>query len=908
MKKIFNILLATAVIATVWSCTTDDADRITYHPKDTVAPVLSAPQSSYELTEETKNENITFDFSAASFGAMVPVTYNLEMALASDSEFASARTLVKGVSATEINATKESISSAVTFLNGKSYEATDMIFRIAANWIGASGTVATVYSNVVTSAVTPYRPATIEYKKIYVIGKFNGWSHDKDLNLFCYLEDDDTYEGVVDFGYYGNLADHKVDGFKLTGVPSWDDPDQNWGAVSKTEGEYEVEPSSVQLISGNSSQDILSYQTHRYYKFSFSVSTLKLVKIYGFDQIGIIGNGGDWNNDIVMEWNPAYQRFYVDATLTGDSFKFRSDASWGGLDLGGTLGSITAGGGNIEAEAGNYRVYLYMNDSNNMHAELNSEMYGKEEPTSTGGDEPTPEPEVWSIIGTVNSTSWDTDFDMTEVQSGVWEYRKLSVTSSDEFKLRFQHDWANSVGGTEENASSTIDSSNPYGVFQPTVGTPFATADKNIQIGEAGNYNLTYDVNAGTITVDNYAAAWSVIGEVNGTSWSTDFFMTETESGVWKSEELTINGGFKIRYDCGWDVNMGAAEGEEPVVAEIGTTVAAAQGGKNLTVAETGKTYYITYNANDNTITVTNGARGWSLIGNVGDDTTWSVDSYMTQMTSGLWISNAVAITGEFKLRYNGGWDSNRGGTNEALGKAFGAVAGGDNITVPETGKLYQIVYNPMVETITVYSVEGWGVVGNIESTNWNFDIMMGENNGVFTSPMFQLYGDGSTSWGCQIRKNGWINAWADGQKGGVFAELGVPFAVTEGNILPAETDNGKVYTLTFNSVDNTFTLNGVWALIGNVEGTVWSEDFYLTETSTGVWERKSVNINGEFKVRFNSSWGDADTRGLSESGSIALGTETVLSGPGNNIGIDSGKYDVKWVPATNSLTVTAVE
>ena len=72
--------------------------------------------------------------------------------------------------------------------------------------------------------------------------------------------------------------------------------------------------------------------------------------------------------------------------------------------------------------------------------------------------------------------------------------------------------------------------------------------------------------------------AWSVIGAVNGTSWNTDFAMTEVDDGVWESDALEFAAGaeYKCRRGAAWDVQVGAdgAMGSNPaniVCDEAGT-------------------------------------------------------------------------------------------------------------------------------------------------------------------------------------------------------------------------------------------------------------------------------------------------------------------------------------------------
>ena len=64
--------------------------------------------------------------------------------------------------------------------------------------------------------------------------------------------------------------------------------------------------------------------------------------------------------------------------------------------------------------------------------------------------------------------------------------------------------------------------------------------------------------------------AWSVIGGICGTSWDTDFAMTEVEPGVYQSEALELHAGeeFKCRQGASWDVNFGVEFNGANVVVE----------------------------------------------------------------------------------------------------------------------------------------------------------------------------------------------------------------------------------------------------------------------------------------------------------------------------------------------------
>ena len=54
--------------------------------------------------------------------------------------------------------------------------------------------------------------------------------------------------------------------------------------------------------------------------------------------------------------------------------------------------------------------------------------------------------------------------------------------------------------------------------------------------------------------------AWSVIGDICGTSWDIDFVMTKIDDTTWLSNPLELNEGeqFKVRQGCSWNLNFGS--------------------------------------------------------------------------------------------------------------------------------------------------------------------------------------------------------------------------------------------------------------------------------------------------------------------------------------------------------------
>ena len=313
----------------------------------------------------------------------------------------------------------------------------------------------------------------------------------------------------------------------------------------------------------------------------------------GAETWGIIGPAVlDWNTDIDMEkisedpeiWKAA------DIPFQEDKFKFRGNDEWADYDLGGgeyafqTPIVLTKGGGDMVMDkAGSYTVFLYPT-------------YGIAYFDEGSGNVPPPpaKPKAWSLIGTINGTSWDTDFDLENTHDNVWKIRNVAITESDEFKIRADHEWNKSVGGPEENETSIIDENDPYGVYKPELGVAFATGDTNIRIGVAGNYDVTYDYAAQTILIEEYKEVPDhlyMIGEaIGGWDWDADYIVdmapvvnvpewgADTPGQFYTIKYLPAGKGFKFCAKKAWDGDFWGLQENDGFTEE----------GGNCTVAEDG--------------------------------------------------------------------------------------------------------------------------------------------------------------------------------------------------------------------------------------------------------------------------------------------------------------------------------
>ena len=752
-----------------------------FNPDETQAQVLGEIAG---VALAADGEDLTATYDPAAFSVTSPVAYNFYLAPAGSEEGVKlASTIADGT----ITFKQKDLNSAILNLGAAADAAFSLDFWLVGylcNDKGAAIAGSEIKSNVVNASFTPYSADLDDvdvYEHIWIIGSgasVGGWDHGKVYQyLYNYNKDGNTFEGLIDYG------EDAASGWKLTGIAGWDDS-CNWGSEAQAE---DAEASSIVLISSGGSKDIKCY-SKRFYKWSFDKTSLTLKMVYGFNNVGLVGDfpGSTWNPadpDLKMEYNAYKHRFYIDYTFENETqMKFTCDDDWT-LNWG---NGCAAGGDNILAPAGSYRIYL---DLNAMEYKFDANMFGKEEPglPAGGGEEPAP---AWSIIGTVNGTSWDTDFDLTEKESGVWTYSGLTLTETDEFKLRKDHAWTESVGGPEANATSTIDATNPYDVYKPVLGTAFATGGMNIAVQVAGTYDVVYDTNAGTITVSEHVSGWSLIGVINeDTSWSVDVDMVETSPGLWVSPVVTINGEFKIRFNKDWDVNRGGK------LQSLDLPFAVENNGDNITVPTPGEKYVVTYYAAAEAVVIQSVSTSWSLIGQV-DGSNWDKDIIMHKTGETTW-SAACKVSGEYKLRFGADWSVNRGASGAMAPYedyySYGLAADGANLKLDEG--CYAFVYDSATEKLEVYPT--WGLIGDVFGTGWSADFLMyrdADGNFVYSNAV--LGGE----W--KLRFNG---GW-DVNRGGKLEALDTPFAV-ENNGSNIASPGAGLYNVVYNSKEETVTV-----------------------------------------------------------------------------------------------------
>ena len=763
MKITKYFLSLAAAVGMIAGCQTPEIIKIAA-PEDVVAPVLGEIDGPIEITPTNMGlEKVTFAWSAADYGVPVQVNYSLEAATAAAPDTKVA--ITSGLTTTSVEVTYE-VLNQILFNDLKLADgvAEDVVFTVGAK----VGETAKIYSNAVTVSCKVTAAEKV-YPKLYVVGSYNGWSHDSNQYLFDFAGADAVYQGLIDFG-----ADHAANEFKITG-----------GAWGKDEhsmnGAHDAESKTIALVAGGG-DNINVYQAKRFYHLTFD-RALTLTADVSFDQIGVIGDFNGWGADVVMEFNSAKQRFYADVEFPADGgFKFRLDGGWD-VSYGSTGSGVLDSGDNIPVKAGNYRVYLNMNNFGEMTYELVAGMFGMEEPT--GGVTPPAEPEQpepvagWGLVGEYNN--WGGESDVMLASDGTYLVAK-GVALSGQVKFRKDGAWDVNFGapGDVEPVEIAVNTE-----------LELVANGKNFTIAE-GTYDVYLDeanAKAWFINDGSYpgggaapeASEWGVVGDVNG--WNAPditMYKTATE-GLFVAYNVAMPaGGFKIRANNEWNdaANYGLAAAGAVEVDHCYSVITGGGSG-NMTIAA--GTYDIWFDrTNEKVYIMTPGksiseAEGgqaqtpdtsdqtWHMVGNFNN---WNPadDAYkMTAEGDYFVFKNFTAADGcEVKFA-PGAWNGDKGGDGTfAVGTAN--PTGGNNIAV--TAGTYDVylakdlsVYYFMPVGQTPVVEQTWHIVGTFNNWNPGDSAYIMEKSGDF-----YVYKNFTAAAGCELKFA--PGAW-NGDKGG---------------------------------------------------------------------------------------------------------------------------------------------
>ena len=713
MKRFLKSIFAIATIIAAASCTMENPAEGGW---DTVDPKLGNIEGC-ELS--AAGADIVTSYESASFGNNAIVNYALLVDKAGNAMKTAAQVKAVAEKGT-ITVSQNNLNNAILTLGAEVGSEVNVDLQLV-GYLGTSIGEAALYSNIVSATFTTCAAEINDiesYPHIYTIGNFNGWAFDtidgEGTNQYLYdYNGNGVYTGTV---YFDGKA-HT--GWKLTGALKWDDS-CNWGFSEATAAEYGPgsEPTSVTLESSGGSKDMKAWAKN-FYLLSFDRNSLELKvqtinswdgKDYniGFDYMIMTGSFCGWaenpeNGAVKMGYNKITHKFFADITTTDANaeIKFFAPAGYDNLWR---LQWGDNGGNYILAEPGSYRIFLDLN-KNEIEARADKFRIAQDGDINETAD-PTvlvPEPTMFSIVGTLNNwTVTDETYNMTRIENTKeWVCYGVHLDAAAEFKIVADHDWAESYG--DDNS-----------------------ANGNIIVAEAGVYDIyfNYETKATTLTPCN--GGWSVIGEVEGYSWSKDFAMTEESEGVWTSQPIAIQGQFKIRYNHNWDLSAGANGYNDPegqvYFVTLGEPVpATTQGGTNLKVTEAG-TYKVTYDTNANTITVSTAfPANVYMIGNDFGGWDWGgatlVELIPVNSHPGIfWCVKYMTTETEFKFNTAKAWN---GAEFCTLANNSGFTTLGNNKV--EKDGLYVVLVDFVHSAVAVESATLYGI-GNCFDSSWTSD------------------------------------------------------------------------------------------------------------------------------------------------------------------------------------------
>ncbi len=666
-------------------------------PEDVVAPVLDAVEGPIEITAANMaNGEVAFAWTPADYGVQTQVNYSLEVAAAAAPD--SKVTITSGI--TDTTTVTTHVTAVVTYekLNAILYndlKLSDGVAEDVVFFVGAKvGEYAKIYSNGVTVSAK-ITAAEKEYPKLTVAGSYayNSWTPGKGQFVFDFDGTDTKYSGVIDFG-----EDVSALQFKFVGA-AWG---QNEFSVPSGEAQA-AEAAELPLVAGGG-DNISAYTTHRFYSLTLDKATPKVSKNFSFNSLGVIGDATPtgWDADTDMVFNAEKQRFYVDLTLVDGTIKFRADDDWA-VNWGGADGALVSGGDNIAVTAGDYRIYVNLNDPANPVYELNAKMFGKDEPTSgttTPEPEPEPTPEVkgWGLVGEYNG--WGETPDVMLASDGTYLVAK-GVELSGQVKFRKDGGWDVNFGapGDVEPVEIAVNTE-----------LELVAGGKNFTIA-AGTYDVYLDdanAKAWFINDGSYpgggeapeASEWGIVGQVNG--WAAPditMYKTATE-GLFVAYKVEMpDGGFKIRANGEWNdaANYGLKTKGDVEVDHVYDVITSGGSGDMILVAGTYDIWFDLTNAKvyimtpGKAITEAEGGEApapedpadktWYMVGNFND---WNPgdDAYKMTAEGDYFVFKNFTAAEDCEAKFAPGeWNGDKGGDGTFAVNAACAT-GSSNIAV----------------------------------------------------------------------------------------------------------------------------------------------------------------------------------------------------------------------------------
>lgn len=606
---------------------------------------------------------------------------------------------------------------------------------------------------------------------------------------------------------------------------------------------------------------------------------------------------------------------------TGGGFKICTQNNWGGTNYGWAEEAISndGGAGNITLAKGLYYIEF---DEENM--ELLT----------------IPVTSV-SLIGE-GVGDWSTDVVMAYDETSKSWKGIANVTAEKEYKVRFNNAWNVEVDGTQYDFSLGGDAAD------------LAFKGSNLTTGEEGGitgftlsiFDYPYNIKTGTIEED----AEKLYVVTSYPEWN--YLTAPAMQGIYHTEKVMEGDKEKdktIFDNAFWGLTALPLDAQEPkvVLSRMQTDLAtryagdaaamtAYAGGEEVTPMATsaGITIYHADMAEEAMKMRQVAVEKVSIVGafndwNVGD-TTVEFSPVTAGQTDKWTLTHTFESDGEFKIAFDHMWNTmvddvqmqtTLGGscTDLRIGGGNMVMTAGEHTlelnlgTTPMTlaidGKIADLSLAPeLLELTGSFAHYNWNN-GDASPQLLNID---GSNVNKFEGivDMYKPEGSEATDAEFKITYLNW-SSWFGGATsseaspyvfalGGSDANMKIPFGLYYWTVnWNATAKSGEATALAIESVN----------LIGNVEGTVWSQDFALEAQGAGIYSGE-YSINGEFKVRFHEANFTDDTAwkysiGNNGTADIAVGEATACRCNGGNFNVAEGRYLVEVNLAVTPATIT---
>lgn len=803
MKKLLYSIIALTGLAFA-SCTQEHID-VQYNPENAVAPVLGAIEGC-ELSDG--GADIVVEYTKADFGVATANAHNLYISKSED--MADMKKAKAAFADATITLTQADLNVVALDLAEAGAEV-DLYFAVVANLNtdkGAAVAGSELMSNVVKATFKSYVADVLpseKFDKMYVVGTINGWDHATVAAEYDFLYNYDSsntnlYAGIIDLRTPESAAE-----FKFTDAGGWGSKEHSMT------GTNDAEASTVTLVAGGG-DNINVWQTKRFYGAELDLGGLTLKKLWSADQIGIIGLNGDWDNDIVMEYNAKWTRFYADIEVAADTeMKFRADAAWDinwGVDC-------AMGGDNIAVPAGQYRVYF-----NPVTAliELNAKNFGTEEDTGAGtGTTPEPPTETtYGLIGDFNGWG-EPDVDLVARGDGWYVTTALEVGADGKFLIRLNDAWSNKFGFAEADTFVTVDAKNALTAEGQDMWIAAGTYDFYFNPEASELYVMT--AGAADPTLPSDAKAVKVYADVKAAGWENCNIYGWGDlgefAGSWAGSAMTAEGDYFVyQFDAtayGKTISIVLNNGNGDQSVDIKDIVLNDDVVITLTDNEGGKWNY-TVNGE---APVTPEPPAETTYGLIGDFNGWGEDVDLVARGDGWYVTEALNIPAEGKLliRLNDAWDEKYGNDGSKLALGENALTYGGADMWIDAGD-YDFYFNPATSKL-VLAVAGsedptaggvadtWSVIGDFQSGNWSSDVVFVEAGDLLVAQDVVFANANNEGLAFKVRKNySWDTSY--GVTDTTVRELGAAIVLDGGSNIFVNGEVGVAYDVYFRVSDMT--------------------------------------------------------------------------------------------------------